>query len=50
MLDPNYVRTANNLLDGYTEGYDIGIEKSYDVDSDYDFQLIEKLIKNKLIK
>lgn len=50
VLDPNYVRTANNLLDGYTEGYDIGIEKSYDVDSDYDFQLIEMLIKNKLIK
>ena len=50
VLDPDYVRSAKNLLDGYTEGYDIGIEKSYDIDSNYDFQLIELLIKNKLVK
>ena len=50
VLDPDYVRKADNLLDGHTEGYDIGLEKGYDIDSEYDFKLIELLIKNKLLK
>lgn len=47
-LDPNYIRSASYLLDGHTEGYDIGSEKSLDVDSDFDFLLIEYLMKRKL--
>jgi CMP-N,N'-diacetyllegionaminic acid synthase len=48
VLSPKYIRTASYLLDGHTEGYDIGIEKSIDVDSDFDFFLIEQLMKQKL--
>lgn len=48
VLSPGYIRTASYLLDGHTEGYDIGSEKSLDVDSDFDFLLIEYLMKRKL--
>jgi len=34
-------------LDGHVEGYDIGIEKSFDVDSLFDFMMIEFLMKRK---
>jgi CMP-N,N'-diacetyllegionaminic acid synthase len=47
-LAPDYIRTANYLVDGHTEGYDIGSEKSLDVDSEFDFLLIEYLMKLKL--
>jgi len=46
-LAPDYIRWANYLLDGHTEGYDIGSEKSLDVDSDFDFLLVEYLMKRK---
>ncbi len=46
-LSPDYIRRADYLLDGHTEGYDIGSEKSLDVDSDFDFLLIEYLMKRK---
>lgn len=46
-LSPHYIRSVDYLLDGYTEGYDIGSEKSLDVDSDFDFELIEYLMKRK---
>lgn len=48
VLSPAYIRSASYLLDGHTEGYDIGSEKSLDVDSDFDFLLIEYLMKRKL--
>ena len=47
-LSPEYIRSASYLLDGHTEGYDIGSEKRLDVDSDFDFLLIEYLMKLKL--
>ncbi len=47
VLAPEYIRTASYLLDGHTVGYDIGSEKSLDVDSDFDFFLIEYLMKQK---
>jgi CMP-N-acetylneuraminic acid synthetase len=46
-LAPDYIRSAGYLLDGNTEGYDIGSEKSLDVDSEFDFLLIEYLMKRK---
>lgn len=46
-LTPGYLRRASHLLDGHAEGYDIGIEKSYDVDSEHDFQIVEFLLKQK---
>ena len=48
VLSPEYIRSASYLLDGHMEGYDIGTEKSLDVDSDFDFLLIEYLMKRKL--
>lgn len=48
VLATDYIRRAAYLLDGHTEGYDIGSEKSLDVDSDFDFLLIEYLMKRKL--
>ena len=48
VLAPEYIRSASYLLDGHTEGYDIGSEKSLDIDSDFDFLLVEYLMKRKL--
>jgi CMP-N,N'-diacetyllegionaminic acid synthase len=48
VLAPDYIRRGSYLLDGHTEGYDIGAHKSLDVDSDFDFQLIEYLMKRRL--
>jgi CMP-N,N'-diacetyllegionaminic acid synthase len=47
VLDPEYIKKANYLLDGHTEGFDIGSEKSLDIDSEFDFLLIEHLMKIK---
>jgi len=47
VLDPGYLRRATHLLDGYTEGYDIGQAKSFDVDSEVDFRVIEMLMRDK---
>jgi CMP-N-acetylneuraminic acid synthetase len=48
VLSPDYIRSASYLLDGHMEGYDIGSEKSLDIDSDFDFLLIEYLMKRKM--
>jgi len=47
VLDPAYIRSANHLLDGHAEGYDIGQSKSFDVDSELDFFIIEALMREK---
>jgi CMP-N-acetylneuraminic acid synthetase len=47
-LAPDYIRSVSQLLEGHTEGYDIGSSKSLDIDSDFDFLLIEYLMKRKL--
>jgi CMP-N-acetylneuraminic acid synthetase len=47
VIDPDYIRRANHLLDGYAEGYDIGQSKSFDVDSEFDFRIIEMLMRDK---
>lgn len=47
VFSPEYIHSASYLLDGHTEGYDIGSEKSLDVDSDLDFLLVEYLMKRK---
>ena len=43
-----HIRTKGHLLSGHAEGYDIGIEKSLDIDSDFDFKLVEYLMKDRL--
>lgn len=50
VLSPDYLKRGTGLLSGKTQGYDIGIEKSFDVDSDFDFQLIEFLMERRMEK
>jgi CMP-N-acetylneuraminic acid synthetase len=44
---PDHIKTKDHLLSGHAEGYDIGFEKSLDVDSEFDFLLVEYLMKKK---
>jgi CMP-N-acetylneuraminic acid synthetase len=44
---PFYIKTENHLLSGHAEGYDIGFEKSFEVDSEFDFELVEHFMKIK---
>ena len=48
VLDSMYLRRANHLLEGHAEGYDIGREKSFDIDSELDFIIVEFLMRCKL--
>ena len=49
VLSPSFLKgKANHLLEGRTVGYDIGRDKSFDVDSALDFALIEFLMRRKL--
>ena len=45
ILKPEFIRSKENLLDGKTRGYNIGNEKSFDIDSEFDFEIIEYLMK-----
>ena len=47
VLSPVYLRSANHLLDGHAEGYDISEEKNMDIDSELDFELVEFMMKRK---
>jgi len=44
----NHIKTKNHLLSGHAEGYNIGFDKSLDVDSNFDFLLVEYLMKKNL--
>jgi CMP-N,N'-diacetyllegionaminic acid synthase len=48
VLDPAYLRTANHLLDGHAEGYELPPEKALDVDTELDFQIIEYLMQRRI--
>jgi CMP-N,N'-diacetyllegionaminic acid synthase len=48
VLSPDYLRCGTGLLSGRTQGYDIGADKSLDVDSQFDFELIEYLMKKRM--
>lgn len=47
VLSPDYIRQGSGLLSGRTQGYDIGTAKSLDIDCEFDFELIECLMKKK---
>lgn len=47
VLCPTYLKTANHLLDGHAEGYDIGEEKHMDIDSEMDFELVRFMMQKK---
>lgn len=44
VLSPDYLRKGNALLSGCTQGYDIGVDKSLDIDSEFDFRIMEYLM------
>ena len=48
VLSPEYLRRGTGLLSGRAHGYDIGVSKSLDVDSQFDFELIEFLMRKRL--
>lgn len=48
VLSPDYLRRGTGLLSGRTHGYDIGTAKSPDIDSEFDFEFVEYLMKKRL--
>ena len=44
---PEHIKKKDHLLSGHAEGYNIGFQKSFDVDSEFDFRLVEYLMKIK---
>jgi CMP-N,N'-diacetyllegionaminic acid synthase len=44
VLDADYVRRAEHLLEGHAAGYEVPEDKALDVDSELDFQVIEYLL------
>lgn len=47
VLARDYLKSASHLLDGHAEGYDIGEEKSFDIDSLLDARIVEFLMREK---
>lgn len=47
-LRPEFIRKSQNLFDGRLLGYDIGVSKSFDLDSEFDFMIIESLLKQRV--
>lgn len=47
VLDPNYLKKGSGLLSGRTKGYIMDQEKSIDVDSNFDFEILEFLMMKK---
>ncbi|MDD3288023.1 MAG: acylneuraminate cytidylyltransferase family protein [Alphaproteobacteria bacterium] len=45
VLAPEYLRSANHLLDGHAEGYEVPEDKHLDIDSETDFLIIEYMMK-----
>ena len=48
VLSPEFLRHGENLLSGRTIGYDIGQDRSLDIDSDHDFNLVSMLLEQRL--
>lgn len=48
VLSPDYLRSGTGLLSGFTQGYDIGPERSLDIDTELDFELVEYLMRKRL--
>jgi len=47
VLSPAFLKSGTGLLSGVAQGYDIGQEKSLDIDSEHDFDLVEHLMRKK---
>ena len=42
-----YLKKSNSLFEGKVLGYDIGQEKSFDVDNEFDWEIISYLMRKK---
>lgn len=47
-LCPDYIKRADDLLTGRTEGYPIAMEKRFDIDTELDFYIVEALMRRHL--
>lgn len=50
VLSPGYLRRSTGLLSGRTQGYLMAPERSLDIDSEFDFELVEYLMRKRLAK
>ncbi len=48
VLSPSYIKESKGLLFGKTGGYLMDQSKSLDIDSEFDFKIVEFLMKNKM--
>ena len=47
VLKPDFIKRKKNLMDGRILGFNVPQEKSLDIDSSYDFSLVEYLLKKR---
>ncbi len=47
VVDPNYLKKAKSLLEGNVIGYDIGVNKGIDLDTEFDYEIIKYLMSKK---
>ena len=47
VFSPEYIRNSKSLLEGNVIGYDIGMEKGIDLDTEFDFEIIEYLMQER---
>lgn len=50
VLDPNYLKNAVSLYEGYVIPYIMPSERCWDIDSEFDFKIVEFLMYEKNIK
>jgi CMP-N-acetylneuraminic acid synthetase len=48
VLSPAYLRRGTGLLSGRTQGYLMAPERSLDIDCEFDFELVEYLMRKRL--
>lgn len=50
VLSPAYLHRGTGLLSGHTQGYEMAPERCLDIDSEFDFEMVEYLMKKRLGK
>jgi N-acylneuraminate cytidylyltransferase len=48
VLDPDYLRRAKNIYEGRVIPYEIPAERCHDIDTPFDYRLVELLLKDRL--
>lgn len=48
LLRPDYIRRCNHLLDGRVLGCEVSEDKAFDIDSEFDFEIIQFLLGRRL--